>query len=182
MFEIRFHGRGGQGVVLASTVLASAFFKEGKFVQAFPSFGAERRGAPVMAFTRVSDQEIRERFGIYKPDCLVILDASLTKQEGTTSGLKKGGWIIINSEGNPDDYASLDIYRVAAIDANSIARKYKLGSPSMPIINTTILGAFAKVTQEVTIESVIAAIEENSPVKPEENARAALDAYRSIVT
>lgn len=168
-------------MVLASTVLASAFFKEGKFVQAFPSFGAERRGAPVMAFTRVSNQEIRERFGIYKPDCLVILDPSLTKQEGTFSGLNKGGWIIINGEGNPDDYASLDLYRVAAIDANSIARKHKLGSPSTPIINTTILGAFAKVTQEVTIESVVASIRENSTVKPEENARAALDAYGSIV-
>ena len=82
MYEIRFHGRGGQGAVVASIVLASAFFKEGKFVQAFPSFGAERRGAPVVAFTRVSDQEIRERFGIYEPDCLIILDSSLTRREG----------------------------------------------------------------------------------------------------
>jgi len=181
MFEIRFHGRGGQGVVFASTVLASAFFKEEKFVQAFPSFGTERRGAPVMAFTRISNQEIRERFGIYNPDCLVILDPSLAKQESTFSGLKKGSWVIINEARNCNDHSSLGIYRVAAIDASSIARKYKLGTSSMPIVNTTMLGAFARVTRELTIGSVMAAIKENSPVKSEENVHAALDAYNSVV-
>ena len=180
MFEIRFHGRGGQGVVLASTVLASAFFKEGKFVQAFPSFGAERRGAPVIAYTRVSGQEICIRFGIYHPDCVIVLDPSLTKQRDITSGLKEGHWIIMNTDKNPEDYPSLNIYRVATIDANSIARKYGLGSPSMPIINTTILGAFPRVTEKVTIDSVLDAIRENSPSKPEENAQAALDAYGSV--
>ena len=177
MFEIRFHGRGGQGVVLASIVLASAFFKEGKFVQAFPSFGAERRGAPVIAYTRISDREIIARFSIYHPDCVIILDPSLTKQGGITSGLEEGHWIIMNSDKNPDDYPSLSTYHVATVDANSIARRYGLGSPSMPIINTTILGAFPKVIEKVTLDSVLDAIRENSPSKPEENARAALDAY-----
>ena len=179
MFEIRFHGRGGQGAVVASSVLASAFFKEGKFVQAFPSFGAERRGAPVMAFTRIDEQEINIRFGIYKPDCLVILDATLAKKAGITSGLKDGHWIIINSDRLPADFRFLGDYPVATIDAGSIARKYKLGSPSVPIINTTILGAFAKVTGIIKIESIQEAIRESAPSKPEENARAAREAYEA---
>jgi len=165
--------------VVASSVLASAFFKEGKFVQAFPSFGAERRGAPVTAFTRIDDREISIRFGIYKPDCLVILDATLAKKSGVTSGLKDGRWIIINSDRPPGDFRFLGDYPVATIDASSIARKYRLGSPSVPIINTTILGAFARVTGTVRIESVLEAIRESAPSKPEENARAAREAYEA---
>jgi 2-oxoacid:acceptor oxidoreductase gamma subunit (pyruvate/2-ketoisovalerate family) len=180
MYEIRVHGRGGQGAVVASIVLASAFFKEGKFVQAFPSFGAERRGAPVVAFTRVSDREIRERFGIYEPDCLIILDSSLTHREGLTSGLKEDRWIIINSDQSPEDYRFLGPYRVATLDANSISQKHGLGSSSVPIVNTTILGAFSKVTQTVTIESIVEAVREHSPSKPENNAKAALEAYQAV--
>jgi len=181
MFEIRFHGRGGQGAVVASIVLASAFFKEGKFVQAFPSFGAERRGAPVVAFTRVSDEEIRERFGIYKPDCLIILDSSLTLRKDITSGLKENHWIIINTDKKPEEYAALGPYRVATLDANSISLKYGLGSSAVPIVNTTILGAFSRVTQTVKIESIVEAIRENAPSKPENNANAALEAYQLAV-
>ena len=181
MVEIRFHGRGGQGAVVASIVLATAFFKEGKFVQAFPSFGAERRGAPVMAFTRASDQEIRERFGIYEPDCLVILDSSLTNRQGIASGLKEGRWIIVNSDKRPEDYLFLGPYRVATLDANSISQKYGLGSSSVPIVNTTILGAFSKVTQTVAIESIVEAVRESAPSKPENNAKAALEAYQAVV-
>jgi pyruvate ferredoxin oxidoreductase gamma subunit len=147
MYEIRFHGRGGQGAVVASTVLAAAFFKEGKFVQAFPNFGAERRGAPVTAFTRVSDVEIRERFGIYAPE----------------------------------DYRFLGDYRVATLDANSIAREYGLGSASVPIVNTTILGAFSKATQTVLIDSIMAAVKEYAPSKPENNAKASLEAFQAVV-
>jgi 2-oxoacid:acceptor oxidoreductase gamma subunit (pyruvate/2-ketoisovalerate family) len=181
VFEIRFHGRGGQGAVVASVVLASAFFKEGKHVQAFPSFGAERRGAPVVAFTRVSDREIRERFGIYKPDCLIILDSSLTQRKDVTSGLKEHHWIIINSDRSPRDYADLGPFRVATLDANSISLKYGLGSSAVPIVNTTILGAFSKVTQTVTLESVLDAVLENAPSKPEDNAKASRAAYDSVV-
>jgi 2-oxoacid:acceptor oxidoreductase gamma subunit (pyruvate/2-ketoisovalerate family) len=181
MIEVRFHGRGGQGAVVASIVLASAFFKEGKFVQAFPSFGAERRGAPVVSFTRVSDREIRERFGIYKPDCLIILDSSLTLRKEITSGLKEGHWIIVNSDKTPQDYAELGPYRVATLDANSISLKHGLGSPAMPIVNTTILGAFSRVTETVKIESVLGAVRENSPSKPENNAEAAREAFDRVV-
>jgi pyruvate ferredoxin oxidoreductase gamma subunit/2-oxoisovalerate ferredoxin oxidoreductase gamma subunit len=181
MYEIRFHGRGGQGAVVASTVLASAFFKEKKFVQAFPSFGAERRGAPVVAFTRVSDQEIRERFGIYEPDCLIILDSSLTRRQGIASGLKEGHWIVINSDRKPEDFLFLGPYRVATLDANSIAQKFGLGSVSVPIVNTTILGAFSRATQTVTIDSIMEAVRENVPSKPENNAKAALEAFQKVV-
>jgi pyruvate ferredoxin oxidoreductase gamma subunit/2-oxoisovalerate ferredoxin oxidoreductase gamma subunit len=181
MYEIRFHGRGGQGAVVASTVLATAFFKENKFVQAFPSFGAERRGAPVLAFTRVSDHEIRERFGIYEPDCLIFLDSSLTHRKGIVSGLKEGQWIIINSDKRPEDYRDLGPYRVATLDANSIAQKYGLGSHAVPIVNTTILGAFSKATRTVSIESIMDAVREQVPSKPENNARAALEAYEKVI-
>lgn len=135
----------------------------------------------MIAYTRVSGQEICIRFGIYHPDCLIILDPSLTKHQDITSGLKEGHWIIMNSDKKPGDYPPLNIYRVATVDANSIARKYGLGSPSMPIINTTILGAFPKVTEKVSIDSVLEAIRENSPSKPEKNARAALDAYGAVI-
>ena len=181
MYEIRFHGRGGQGAVVASTVLASAFFKEKKFVQAFPNFGAERRGAPVVAFTRVSDHEIRERFGIYEPDCLIILDSSLTRRKGIVQGLKEGQWIIINSDRKPDDYLFLGPYKVATLDANTIAQKHHLGSASVPIVNTTILGAFSRATQTVTIGSIMDAVRENVPSHPENNAKATLEAYKMVV-
>jgi pyruvate ferredoxin oxidoreductase gamma subunit len=181
MYEIRFHGRGGQGAVVASTVLASAFFKENKFVQAFPSFGAERRGAPVVAFTRVSDREIRERYGIYEPDCLIILDSSLTHRKGIAQGLKEGHWIIINSDKRPEDYHFLGPYRVATLDANTIAQKYGLGSVAVPIVNTTILGAFSRATQTVAIQSIMDAVLENVPSKPQRNAEAALEAYERVV-
>jgi pyruvate ferredoxin oxidoreductase gamma subunit len=180
MYEIRFHGRGGQGAVVASTVLASAFFKEGKFVQAFPSFGAERRGAPVLSFTRVSEQEIRERFGVCEPDCLIILDSSLIQREGIASGLKAGQWIIINSDKRPEEFAFLGQYRVATLDANSISQRYGLGSASVPIVNTTILGAFSKATGMVGIESVLAAVREYAPYQPENNAKAALEAFTEV--
>jgi 2-oxoacid:acceptor oxidoreductase gamma subunit (pyruvate/2-ketoisovalerate family) len=132
-----------------------------------------------MAFTRIDEEEINVRFGIYKPDCLIILDATLAKKSGITSGLKDGHWIIINSDRAPADFRSLGDYPVATIDASSIARKYKLGSPAVPIINTTILGAFAKVTGIIKIESVLEAIRESAPSKPEENARAAQEAYQA---
>lgn len=181
MYEIRFHGRGGQGAVFASIVAACAFFKDGKFVQAFPSFGGERRGAPVVAFARVSDEEIGIRFGIYKPDCLIVLDSSLLHKEAITSGLKEEHWILINSDRRPEIFDFLGPFKVATVDGNSIARKYGLGNPSIPIVNTTILGAFARVTRQVRIASILEAIRENAPAKPEKNAEAAAEAYESVV-
>jgi len=180
MFEIRFHGRGGQGVVLAARLLASAFFKDGKFVQAFPSFGAERRGAPVVSFARANGNPIRARFGIYKPDCVIVLDSSLVKAKAVTMGLKSDHWIILNTDKITTDYPDLGAYRVATVNASAIARKHRLGTAAMPMVNTTILGAFPKVTQMVSIDSVIDSIRENMHSKSEENAQAALEAYESL--
>ena len=180
VYEIRFHGRGGQGVVLASVVLAKAFFAEGGFVQAFPSFGAERRGAPVTAFARISDKKIRERFGIYHPACLIVLEPSLVRREDTIAGLKPKGLIVLNSPDDAQGYESLASFRVATVEANAIARKYRLGSPSMPIVNTTMLGAFAAASGKVSIDSVVRAIQEELSAEAERNVDAAMDAYSSV--
>jgi len=97
MIEIRIHGRGGQGAVIASEVLAMAAFREGKHVTSFPAFGVERRGAPVAAFTRIDDRPIRLKCEIYAPDHVVVLDPSLLQVVDVTAGLKPGGWILVNS-------------------------------------------------------------------------------------
>ena len=182
MIEIRTHGRGGQGSVIASEILADAFFHEGKFVQAFPAFGVERRGAPVMAFTRVSDSEVRERCQIYEPDHLIVLDPVLIETVNITDGLKEGGWIIINT-GTPIENKELtEKYKIATIDANAIALKHRLGSRSAPIVNTGIIGAFAGATGLVGIEAVKQAIEGFVPIKKQENMQAAVDACNEVKT
>lgn len=177
MIEIRTHGRGGQGAVVASKVLATALFKEGRFVQAFPAFGVERRGAPVVAFTRFDDSPIRLRCEIYEPDHLIVLDQALTETIDITSGLKNGGWIIINTNSNPEDFQYGKNFRLAVVDANDIAWRHRLGSRAAPIVNTAILGAFAKATGLVSLDAVIEAILESVPLKPEENKLAAVDAF-----
>jgi 2-oxoacid:acceptor oxidoreductase gamma subunit (pyruvate/2-ketoisovalerate family) len=180
MIEIRTHGRGGQGAVIASEILAEAFFREKKFVQAFPAFGVERRGAPVVSFTRVSDGEIRERCEIYEPDHLIVLDPILLDTINITIGLKEGGWIIINTNREWQDAEMLKRFRVATVDANTIALKYGLGSRSAPIVNTAIVGAFAGATKLVGLEAVLQAVEEFVPVRKENNRKAAEEAYHNV--
>lgn len=177
MLEIRIHGRGGQGAVIAAELLASAFFKEGKYVQAFPSFGPERRSAPVQAFVRVDDAPIRLRCDIYRPDHLLVLDAALVHAVDVTSGLKDGGWILINSNKSPESFGFPGQFRVATVDASAIAVKHRLGSSTSPIVNTVLLGAFARVTGLVGIEAVVAAIDEGAPVNKEANIAAARESY-----
>jgi len=180
MIEIRTHGRGGQGAVIASEILADAFFREDKYVQAFPAFGVERRGAPVVAFTRVSDGEIRERCEIYEPDHLIVLDPVLIETVNITAGLKDNGWIVVNTNRPMDENSFPGSYRLATVDANAIAVKYGLGSRATPIVNTAILGAFSAATGLVGIEAVLEAIKEFVPLKKEENAKAAEAAYKSV--
>jgi 2-oxoacid:acceptor oxidoreductase gamma subunit (pyruvate/2-ketoisovalerate family) len=177
VIEIRTHGRGGQGGVIASKVLANALFRQGKFVQAFPAFGVERRGAPVVSFTRFDDAPIRHRCEIYEPDHLIVLDHALTEAVDITSGLKKSGWIVINSSAGFERFHYGSEYRLAVVDANEIAWRHKLGSRSAPIVNTAILGAFARATGLVSIDAVVAAIEEYFPSNREANKQAAIDAY-----
>lgn len=177
MIEIRFHGRGGQGAVVASRVLAEAFFQEGKYVQSFPAFGAERRGAPVGAFCRADDVPIRIKTHIYEPDHVVVLDASLPDAVDVTAGLKEGGWIIINTDSQPDEPERFNKFRIAIVDAGSIAAKHGLGSATAPIVNTAILGAFARATQTVGADSLQRAVQAVVTRKTEENAAACREAY-----
>lgn len=180
MIEIRMHGRGGQGAVVACKILASALFKEGKFAQSFPAFGVERRGAPVQAFTRVDDKPINLRTEIYEPDLLVVLDPTLLQTVDITKGLKAGGKILINTALPVSSFDLPDTFDVKTIDASKIALNNKLGSVSQPIVNTAILGAFSKFTGVVGIDAVVEAIKESVPIKPEANAQAALDAYEQF--
>lgn len=159
MIEIRFHGRGGQGAVTAANILAEAAFLEGKYVQAFPFFGVERRGAPVTAFTRIDEKPIRIKTQIYEPDIVVVLDPSLLETVDVTAGLKEEGIVIINTEKSKDEILEKlkkKPKKLALVDATTIA----LETLGLPITNTAILGAVAKATGLVNIESVEKAIKD----------------------
>jgi len=180
MIEVRFHGRGGQGAQVASKILAVAFFHEGFFVQSFPAFGVERRGAPVMAFLRVDRQPIQLRVNIYEPDHIVVLDPTLIGAIDVTSGLKPNGWILINSGHAPETFQHLKDFRIATVDATGVAIRNGLGSRTNPIVNTAILGAFSKVTELLAIDSIALAIREEIPGKKGENVQAAREAYNEV--
>ena len=177
MIELRFHGRGGQGTVIASKLLASAFYSEGKHVHSFAHYGAERRGAPVEAFVRADTKPIRIRCLVYEPDCVVVLDPSLVSSSMVDRGLKAGGWVVINSDLPPEDFSFGPDVRVATTDANSIALRLGLGSRTAPIVNTAVIGALARCTEIVSLSSVKAAVEGAVPDNPEKNRAAVEEAY-----
>lgn len=180
MIEIRFHGRGGQGTVLASETLALALFKQGKHVQSFPSFGVERQGAPVAAFIRVAEEPILLRCEIYHPDHVVILDPTLIMAVDVTAGLKPGGWVLVNSNRQAGEFDLSSEFRIATVDASRIAIKHRLGSPTNPIVNTAILGAFARITGLVGLKPLLEAVHEEVPLKKEENVAATEQAYNEV--
>ena len=185
MIEIRFHGRGGQGAVIASKILAEAGFLEGKEVAAFPFFGVERRGAPVTAYTRIAEEKIRNKSGIYEPDYVVVLDPSLLKAVDVAEGLKPGGLVLINSRESPEALRSglkvADDRKLATVNATDIAIKHRLGSKAAPIVNSALLGAFSKASGVVNIDSTVKGVIKYVPVKIDENAAAAQEAYDSVV-
>lgn len=181
MKEIIFYGRGGQGTVIASKLLAVAAFKEGKNVQSFPFFGVERRGAPVTAYTRINSNEIRKREPIRKPDYVIVLDPTLLENIDTTKGLKEDGCILINTKAAKNSFKFSKRFTVFTFDAGVIALKYGLGSKSAPIVNTSIMGAFSKFTGEIGIRSLVEAIKESITVKTAENIKAAEEAYEKAV-
>lgn len=152
MNEIRFHGRGGQGAVTSAELLARAAINENKFAQAFPSFGPERRGAPVQAFARVSDHVIRNRTAIISPTAVVVLDPSLIDLVKVTDGLEPGGALVVNSSHGLDalKHQFGAGYRLAVVDANRIARE-EIGRV---ITNTTMLGALLAASPLVFPESI----------------------------
>ena len=156
MIEIRVHGRGGQGAVTTSQILAVAAFYDGKESQAFPNFGVERTGAPVEAFCRIDDKKIDLRSQIYHPDVLIVLDASLLEAIDVTKGLKDGGTVIINSNKKPEDLHIKPGYNVHSVDATSIA----MDIFKRPIVNMVVVGAFAEVTKLITLGSLLKAIDE----------------------
>jgi len=180
-FEIRWHGRGGQGAVTAAMILAEAAIFEGKYAQAFPEFGAERRGAPVRAYTRVSDKPILTRAPITRPDVVVILDSSLPK-ELYLPGLKEGGLILVNTKKSASEFAeSTGIdpgkYRIYTVDATKIALEI-LG---VPIVNTAMVGALVKVLPIVSLENVEKAVMETFPGRlGEKNVKAVRAAYEAV--
>lgn len=177
MLEIRFHGRGGQGAVTASRILALAAFNEGKYVLSFPFFGTERRGAPVTSFTRIDEKRIFLRSQIYDPDAIVILDSSVMGSTDVMKGLREDGLLVINSSKPHEEFGIGR--KVVTVDATSIAIRHNLGSRANPIVNTAILGAFAKADQNVSLDSIVEATRTASPRYGDENAAAVLDAYDS---
>lgn len=181
MIEIRWHGRGGQGAVTASEVVAAASILEGRFALAFPEFGAERRGAPVRAYTRISDQPVLPRTPVTRPDIVVILDYSLIKPE-YVKGLKKGGSVIVNTPLPPDRVAKLlhlkGGYKLATVDATKLAKEI-LGRP---IVNTAMIGALAKATGLIKLETAKRVIKDKFPGRiGEANARLIDLAYNNTV-
>ena len=152
MIEMRFHGRGGQGAVTSAELVAQAAINSGKYATAFPSFGPERRGAPVVAFARMDDEPVRLRSKIYNPDAVIVLDPSLLDIANPVEGLRKDGILIINSSHDVETLRKKLSYhgRIAVVDASRIAKEV-IG---LPITNTTMVGALVKGTQMLPIESL----------------------------
>ena len=180
MREIRFHGRGGQGTVVASILLAKAFFNAGYYVQSFPLFGVERRGAPVEAYLRLDKKKILVRSNVYTPDHVVIQDPNLLELVDVTKGLRSGGWILINIPQLPENIEMFSGYQLAHVDATQIALKNRLGTRTQPIINTAIIGAFARIMNEPSMDIISKAICEEINVHPEKNIRASEEAYEAV--
>ncbi len=175
LIEIRWHGRGGQGAVTSAELLAKAAISEGKYAHAFPSFGPERRGAPVLAFVRIdSNKPIRIRAEVSEPDVVVVLDPRLIKIVNITSGLKEGGVLIINTRKSPQDVQSgLGKWMVATVDATSIAEEV-LG---VPITNTTMIGVLVRATGLVKLKSLFEPVRQRFGRLAERNIEAMKRAY-----
>ncbi len=179
MIELTIYGRGGQGGVTLAKLIATAYFLRGKYVQAFGVYAAERSGAPLQAYVRADDQEITNHNQIRLPDHVIVLDRTLIAPRILT-GLKQEGWIVLNTHQTPGDYAEmLAGRRVATIDATSIAVQNGLGTRTVPIVNTTMLGAIGRVL-DIKFDDILAALEHLKFGGP--NVTAAKQAYESIET
>ena len=184
MFQARIHGRGGQGVVTAAEMLSVAAFIEGRHSQAFPSFGSERMGAPVMAFCRIDDKEIRLREPVMKPDALIIQDPTLLHQVNLFQGLSEGGCVVVNSSRDLAEIGLDDFQRdnpkgdVVTVPATELALEYV----GRPLPNAALLGGFAALSGLIRLESIEAAIKNKFPDRVAEAninaARAAAAAVR----
>ena len=176
LLEVRWHGRGGLGAVTSAELIARAAISEGKYAQSFPSFGPERRGAPVIAFLRISDEFIRTRTPIDEPDVVIVLDPGLVHAVDVTSGLKKNGRIIINSRKSPAELKSEFGYKwlVATVNATLIARE----TIGIPITNTAMIGALQRITEVVKMESLVEQLQERFGIRAKGNIEAMNRAYK----
>jgi len=180
MFQIRIHGRGGQGVVTAAEMLSVAAFDEGHHAQAFPSFGSERTGAPVVAFCRIAERESRLREPIMEPDALIIQDATLLHQVDVFAGLRPDGYILINTNRSFVELGLGDLVRDRPVERMCIvpATEIAMRQVGRPVPNVPLLAGFAALTGRIRLDSVIKAIEERFPAKVAAgNVAAAREAY-----
>ncbi len=160
-YEIRWHGRGGQGAITAAKILAQAAYLDGyRGVTAAPSFGAERRGAPVSASTRIASQPVMVLSQVENPNVVVVLDHTLLRYDDVTSGLARGGWLIVNSWRQPKELAPRGEFNVATADATRVCSNLGLTVAGLTIVNTAILGAFIRATEAVSMASIEKAITE----------------------
>lgn len=178
MREITVFGRGGQGAVLAAEVLAEAYFHEGYHTQSFPSFGVERRGAPVTAFLRVDKEFIYLRSMIYNADAGLVLSADVAKSPTFKPSLADNAMLVINSG---DKLPEVSDYRCHYVDATAIALEFGLGSAAQPLVNTAMLGAFARASGDLKLDNLIKAVENKIPYDPDKNISAVKKAYDSVV-
>ncbi len=164
IYEIRWHGRGGQGAVTAAKIVAYAAFLDGyPGVTSAPFFGAERRGMPITALTRLSLEPMYIVSQVENPNAVVILDQTLLKYPDVLSGLKENGWVIVNSPQHPAELRLPASFNVATADATSICKKLGLVSSGIPVVNTAIIGALARAVQIVSSKSLERAIKEKFP-------------------
>jgi 2-oxoacid:acceptor oxidoreductase gamma subunit (pyruvate/2-ketoisovalerate family) len=178
MDEIKFYGRGGQGVVMASQMLGFAFFKAGFYPQCFSVFGGERRGAPVVSFLRVDQEKILLKCGIKQPNEMIYLDDSLVDPQEVKSLLKPGGKILINTPRPQSAFKALEEFTLGLIDARAVSEQQGLGRT----INTAILGAYGRLSEKPALDILLASIEEMVPAKKKANLEAARQAYEQLET
>ncbi len=160
-YEIRWHGRGGQGAITAAKIMAQAAYLDGyRGVTAVPSFGAERRGAPVSASTRISPEPVMVMSQVEEPDVVVVLDHTLLRDPDVTSGLREGGWLVVNSRQRPQELKVKGDFNIATADATRVCRELGLVVAGLTVVNTAILGAVARATETVDMASIEKAIRE----------------------
>ena len=176
MKEIKFYGRGGQGVVMASQMLGLGFFKAGMYPQCYSLFGGERRGAPVVSFLRVDKEKILLKCDIKRPDELLYFDASLIDLEEIEELMLPGGRILISTDQSDPGHGGFDKFKVGLVNAPAIAERLGLGH----VINTVILGAYCRLTDNLSMDYLISAIEEMVPSKKEANLEAAGQGYAEV--
>ncbi len=184
MFQIRIHGRGGQGVVTAAELLSVAAFAEGRHAQAFPSFGSERMGAPVVSFCRLDDREIRTREPVMVPDALIIQDVTLLHQVDLFSGLSSEGYVLVNSTNSFDELGLGEFLRTFHSERllTCPATEFALEHLGRPLPNAALLGGFAALTHQITLDALDRALRDRfEGVVGECNAAAAAAAFQYVI-